>query len=82
MEDMPRQIHLHRIDPTLNMHRFYTLTIQPTLFGEVSVVRNWGRIGTYGQAMIQTFSHVDDAKRVLQRIRSRKLRRGYRAANL
>ncbi|UEM18339.1 WGR domain-containing protein (plasmid) [Bradyrhizobium barranii subsp. barranii] len=39
-------LHLRRIDTTRNMRRFYLLSIQPTLFGGVSLIRNWGRIGT------------------------------------
>lgn len=41
-------LHLRRINPALNMRRFYTLSIQPTLFGGASLVRNWGRIGVGG----------------------------------
>lgn len=41
-------IDLVRIDPKRNMARFYGIALQPTLFGEVSVVRCWGRIGTKG----------------------------------
>ncbi|WP_425291569.1 WGR domain-containing protein [Aminobacter anthyllidis] len=41
------------------MRRFYGLTLQPTLFGGVSVIRNWGRIGTNGQATIETFDETD-----------------------
>ncbi|WP_159650744.1 WGR domain-containing protein, partial [Bosea sp. 125] len=33
---------LRRIDPTRNMRRFYVLSVQPTLFGGVSLVRHWG----------------------------------------
>src|SRR5690606_32918226 len=72
-------IHLHRIDPSRNMHRFYILSIQPTLFGGVSVIRNWGRIGTQGQAKVQTFDKIDDARCTLARIEAAKRRRGYRA---
>jgi predicted DNA-binding WGR domain protein len=48
-------LHLRRIDPARNMARFYGLSIQPTLFGGASLVRNWGRIGTKGQMVIKTF---------------------------
>ncbi|MEJ6871814.1 WGR domain-containing protein, partial [Bradyrhizobium japonicum] len=48
-------LHLRRIDITRNMRRFYLLSIQPTLFGGVSLIRDWGRIGTTGQTMVQTF---------------------------
>jgi hypothetical protein len=36
---------LHRIEPPCNMRRFYALSLQPDLFGTVSVVKEWGRIG-------------------------------------
>ncbi|WP_115734302.1 WGR domain-containing protein [Aminobacter aminovorans] len=70
-------IHLHRIDPALNMRRFYGLTLQPTLFGGVSVIRNWGRIGTSGQAMVETHDNPDEAHRALRRLETMKKRRGY-----
>ena len=35
-------IHLRRIDPTRNMARFYAMAVQPTLFGEWSLQREWG----------------------------------------
>lgn len=79
MDDMLDQIHLHRIDPTRNMHRFYSLSMQPTLFGGTSIIRNWGRIGTRGQAMVQTFDKIDDARSALTRIEASKRRRGYSA---
>jgi len=34
------------------MRRFYALSTQPTLFGEMSLIRSWGRIGTNGQTMV------------------------------
>ncbi|PWK63019.1 WGR domain-containing protein [Aminobacter sp. AP02] len=70
-------VHLHRIDPALNMRRFYSLTLQPNLFGGVSVIRNWGRIGTNGPAMIETFDEPDEANRALRRLENMKKRRGY-----
>jgi hypothetical protein len=38
---------LRRIESMRNMRRFYVLSIQPTLFGGVSLVRHWGGIGTF-----------------------------------
>jgi predicted DNA-binding WGR domain protein len=55
--------HLHRIDHTANMARFYAIALQPTLFGEVSVMRFWGRIGTCGQVKLETFPTRVDAGR-------------------
>ena len=42
-------IHLHRVDPTRNMARFYTMALQPTLFGDWALLREWGRIGSAGR---------------------------------
>ncbi|WP_313292395.1 WGR domain-containing protein [Rhizobium rhizoryzae] len=70
-------VHLHRIDAERNMHRFYLLTVQPTLFGGVSVIRNWGRIGSSGQTMVQTFEAEDDAAAALLRVEREKRRKGY-----
>ena len=71
-------IHLRRIDPAQNMHRFYALSIQPTLFGGTSVIRNWGRIGTNGQSMMETFDTAADADKAILRLKRIKARRGYR----
>lgn len=73
-------VHLRRIDPTQNMRRFYTLAIQPTLFGGASVIRNWGRIGTNGQSMMETFDSEDEAAAASLRLERAKRRRGYTAA--
>lgn len=42
-------VHLIHVDPDVNMARFYGIELQPTLFGEMSVLRTWGRIGTNGK---------------------------------
>ena len=41
---MTGSMHLRRIDPDRNMARFYTMSVQPTLFGEWALLREWGRI--------------------------------------
>ncbi len=71
-------VHLRRIDPSRNMRRFYTLAIQPTLFGGASVIRNWGRIGTNGQSMMETFDSNGGAATASIRLERAKRRRGYR----
>jgi len=73
----PGPLHLRRIDPERNMRRFYVLSVQPTLFGGASVVRNWGRIGTGGQSMMETFDHADQADVAMSRLERSKRRRGY-----
>ncbi|TIQ41817.1 MAG: WGR domain-containing protein [Mesorhizobium sp.] len=71
-------VHLRRIDPSQNMRRFYMLAIQPTLFGGATVIRNWGRIGTNGQSMMETFDSSEDAVTASKRLERSKRRRGYR----
>lgn len=73
----PRPTYLERIDADRNMARFYRLSVQPTLFGEVSLVRCWGRIGTGGREKVETFEHGTDVAIARQRIERQKRRRGY-----
>lgn len=76
-----RPIHLQRIDAAQNMRRFYMLVVQPTLFGGASVIRNWGRIGTGGQTMIETFDDEEAAAVAVSRVEGTKRRRGYADAH-
>jgi hypothetical protein len=34
-------VHLRRVDPASNMHRFYQCDVQPDLFGGVLLVKKW-----------------------------------------
>lgn len=70
-------IHLVHVNPALNMARFYGISVQPTLFGEISVMRNWGRIGTRGQAMVVTYADAEEACTALGKLERQKRRRGY-----
>ena len=63
------------------MARFYGITLQPTLFGEVSVVRCWGRIGTRGRTMSVTYRDTSEAIDACERLEHLKRRRGYVGAN-
>lgn len=75
----PTAVDLKRIDPSLNMRRFYRLSVQPDLFGGACLVREWGRIGLRGQVLIE--QHDDEGKAVtaLMKLSATKTRRGYRA---
>lgn len=74
----PEQAHLCCIDPAQGKRRFYRLTVQPTLFGEWVLLREWGRIGRAGQIKSEHFRHIGQAVDALQRMVRRKRRRGYR----
>lgn len=69
--------HLHRIDADANMARFYCIDLAATLFGEVTVLRRWGRIGTYGRTSLETWASAGEAEASANRTLRQKSRRGY-----
>lgn len=75
-------VHLTRRDPDRNMARFYRIALAPTLFGEVCLIRTWGRIGTVGQVRIETFGEAGDATLAGTKFERAKRRRGYEADEL
>jgi len=68
---------LDRSDPAQNMARFYVLAIEPTLFGDVALVREWGRRGCYGRRRLDLYGDQEAAAEALQDWLLRKTRRGY-----
>ena len=44
------------------MHRYYRLDVQPNLFGEWGVVREWGRIGQAGRYRVDPYPTAAQAK--------------------
>ncbi|MGO7050656.1 WGR domain-containing protein [Rhizobium johnstonii] len=73
----PRHLYIERREPDKNMARFYALSIEPTLFGETSLVRGWGRIGSRGQQKIHVFDSEVKAVDLLLTLLRRKRSRGY-----
>jgi len=69
--------HLHRIDPEANMARFCSIDLAPTLFGEVAVLRSWGRIGTRGRTSLETWPSAGEAEAAANRTLRHKSGRGY-----
>ncbi len=78
MLSQPYQLYVERTDEARNMARFYAMTIEPNLFGEVCLVRRWGRIGAQGQMKIQHFARERDAVAAFLDLLRRKRSRGYR----
>ena len=68
---------LHLVDPTKRKWRFYHLYVQPDLFGQWCLIREWGRIGSHGQTITIPFASEDRAEVALNQQRRRKERRGY-----
>jgi predicted DNA-binding WGR domain protein len=52
--------------------------IERDLFGTVRLVRNWSRIGTNGQELVEVFADELEAGEALEALAQLKRRRGYR----
>jgi predicted DNA-binding WGR domain protein len=70
-------VHLRRIDDARNMRRFYRLDMQPDLFGGVLLVKQWGRIGTCGRIVDESYGSEARAADAMRKQAERKRRRGY-----
>ncbi len=68
---------MHRSDPARNMHRFYHLDVQPDLFGQWCLIREWGHSGSSGRTRTVPYPSTADAEAALARQRQAKERRGY-----
>ena len=76
-QDMIQYLVLDRCDPACNMARYYVLSIEPSLFGDATLIREWGRIGQPGQRMIEHYENQSCAMEALKIWLQRKRRRGY-----
>jgi predicted DNA-binding WGR domain protein len=59
------------------MARFYAMDVQPDLFGCIILAKQWGRIGTHGRRVAESYATEALAVAALQRQAERKRRRGY-----
>jgi predicted DNA-binding WGR domain protein len=66
-----------RHDSLENMHRFYQMTISPGIFGDWSLVREWGRIGSPGTVRKNWFDSEEDARIAGEQIMDAKRKKGY-----
>jgi len=76
-EVFPTVLHLQRIDAARNMSRYYRMVIWRDLFGQASLVREWGRIGSRGQMMVETHADEGLAINALLKLARAKQRKGY-----
>ena len=74
---MTGSMHLRRIDPDRNMARFYTMSVQPTLFGEWALLREWGRIGSAGRLVQRCFASEQEAALTMTAHLKARLTHGY-----
>ena len=66
---MTRSTHLRRIDPDRNIVCFYAMNLQPTLFGDWALLREWGRIGSTGRMVSGCFTTELEAAVALEKQR-------------
>jgi predicted DNA-binding WGR domain protein len=69
---------LDRIDEERNMARYYVLAIEPSLFGDTALIREWGRIGYGGKRRVDLYQGEGRAAVALGVWLARKMRRGYK----
>jgi len=80
--DSQFHVNLERRDPAMNMARFYAIRIERTLFGQWAVIRQWGRIGTKGNARSSWFDDLEAALAERDSRAQRKQGRGYLPARI
>lgn len=73
----PTDLHLQRIDHACNMRRYYRISIHRDLFGQASLVREWGRIGSRGRMLVETHPDEGLALIALLKLSQAKQRKGY-----
>jgi len=72
-----KPVYMERHDPSANLHRFYQVIVVAGLFGDWSIVREWGRVGSPGTLRFDWFDSYDDAVNAAQRILEQKIKKGY-----
>ena len=76
-------VELEKIDAEKGIQRYYRLWLRPDLFAEISLVRQWGRIGhAGGQFRIEPFADIKSARATLDRLVASKQRRGYQVVGV
>ena len=76
---LPDSLRLERIEPERNMARYYTLTVELTLFEDWSCTRQFGRIGARGgRIMLGLFEDRAAAEAEFMALLRAKQARGYR----
>ena len=73
-------VRLISVDPTANRFRAYTLSWQPTLWGDYVLVQTWGRVGSPGRTRTTCYASRTAAQGAIARLLRRRLRHGYRVA--
>jgi predicted DNA-binding WGR domain protein len=72
---------LIRVEPELNMNRWYSVGVQPALLDPVAVICAWGNLRTnYLRTHVLPAESLTEAAKLADDIVARKIRRGYRVS--
>ena len=71
------QIDLRKVNHIRKQRRFYLLGMGKTLFGQIYVIREWGRIGQPGKVRRDYFDSIEKAEAHALRLKHQKERGGY-----
>lgn len=74
-----KHIYLERHDPDKNLHRFYQLFVTPGIFGDWSLVREWGRAGSPGTVRKDWFDTEEEACVAGEKLKAIKEKKGYQS---
>jgi predicted DNA-binding WGR domain protein len=72
-------IYLERHDPDKILHRFYQMFVTPGIFGDWSLVREWGRVGSPGTVRKDWFDSQDEALSAEISLSNVKQKKGYQS---
>ena len=70
-------IYLEHHDPDKNRHRFYQMIVTPGIFGDWSLVKEWGMIGSPGTVRKEWFDSEEEALLAGDRLCAAKQKKGY-----
>ena len=79
-DQFPAAVSLASIDPSRNRYRLYWLRVQPTLWGEPSLVRRWARRGREGRTQATIYPDPERARAAFHQLLRLRLRHGYQPA--
>ncbi|MBF0177252.1 MAG: WGR domain-containing protein [Magnetococcales bacterium] len=71
------KVYLQRLNPATDLISYYSIQIQPDLWGRWHVIREWGRAGSPGTLRKTPHDELQDAMDALQMLRDRLTREGY-----
>lgn len=65
------------LDPTRNRARWYALTVARDLWGNLTVIKRWGRLHGARHERVEWFVEMDELRHIIQATHQNRLRHGY-----